>query len=124
MRGYFTRQRFGRPQFLAGLLLLAFLGQVAWLVHAELGAAIAPDGLEALRIREGWKQWTGHGIAGAPLADPTHEAASGAAATSGYADMPQQHQSRFDAEHSPLLYLASAAPLLVLQDRMIRAESA
>ena len=36
MRPYFTRERFGRPQFLAGLLLLAFLAQALWLVRAEL----------------------------------------------------------------------------------------
>ena len=60
MGGYFTRDRFGRPQFLAGLLLLAFLAQVIWLVHAELRLPNGPDALEAIRIREGWKQW--HGV--------------------------------------------------------------
>jgi len=50
MRPYFTRERFGRPQFLAGLLLLAFLAQVLWLVHAELRAAPLPDSDEGLRI--------------------------------------------------------------------------
>jgi hypothetical protein len=124
MRGYFTRQRFGRPQFFAGLLLLVFLGQVGWLIHADLRTATGPDGLEALRIREGWKQLMGRGIAGVPYADHAHEIASGATATSGYAGMPQPDQSEFDAEHSPLLYLASAAPLLFLPERMLSSESA
>src|SRR6266567_4595872 len=103
MRPYFTRERFGRPQFLAGLLLLCFLGQALWLVHAELPTAHEPDGPEAVRISEGWKQWHGRGIAAAPLLDP---------------DVTVQYPFRsdnsgFDTEQSPLLYIASAAPLLI-----------
>jgi len=102
MRPYFTRERFGRPQFLAGLLLLCFLAQALWLVHAELHPALAPEGGEALRIGEGWKQWHGRGLAAAPFLD---------------SEIPAQalfhgSDSGFDTEHSPLLYLLSAAPLL------------
>src|SRR5439155_25373379 len=103
MRPYFTRERFGRPQFLAGLLLLLFLVQAFWLVHAELRSAHEPDGPEAVRIGEGWKQWHGRGIAAAPLLeavlvppDPFHT-----------------DQAGFDTEQSSLLYVASAAPLLL-----------
>jgi len=102
MRPYFTRERFGRPQFLAGLLLLAFLAQALWLVHAELRTAHEPDGAEAIRIGEGWKQWHGHGIAAAPLLDAAMTAQ----------DPFRADDSGFDTEHSPLLYIASAAPLL------------
>jgi hypothetical protein len=104
MRPYFTRERFGRPQFLAGLLLLAFFAQALWLVHAELRMAHNPDAPEAVRIGEGWKQWHGRGIAAAPLLD---------------ADITAPHDpfhadnSGYDTEHSPLLYIVSAAPLLV-----------
>jgi hypothetical protein len=103
MRPYFTRERFGRPQFLAGLLLLCFLAQALWLVHSELRAAHEPDGSEAVRIGEGWKQWHGRGIAAAPLLD------------AGVAPPDPFHSdlSGFDTEHSPLLYVASAAPLLI-----------
>src|SRR5580692_5412552 len=102
MRRYFTRERFGRPQFLAGLLLLCFFAQALWLVHAEMRTAREPDGAEAVRIGEGWKQWHGRGIAAAPLLDPA-----------GIAPDPFRVDSGgFDTEHSPLLYLASAAPLL------------
>src|ERR1700746_3010728 len=102
MRPYFTRERFGRPQFLAGLLLLCFFAQASWLVHAERRSGREPDGAEALRIGEGWKQWHGRGIAGAPLSDPA-----------GIALYPlRKDHSAFDTEHSPLRYLASAAPLL------------
>src|ERR1700688_583772 len=102
MQPYFTRERFGRPQFLAGLLLLCFFAQALWLVHAEMQTDREPDGAEALRIGEGWKQWHGRGIAGAPLLDPV-----------GVAQDPLSgDKSGFDTEYSPLLYLASAAPLL------------
>jgi hypothetical protein len=102
MRPYFTRERFGGPQFLAGLLLLCFFAQAVWLVDAEIGTGREPDGAEALRIGEGWKQWHGRGIAGAPLSDPAVLAI----------DPFRKDDSGFDTEHSPLLYLASAAPLL------------
>jgi hypothetical protein len=102
MDSYFMHERFRRPKLLAGLLLLAFLAQAAWLVHVELSAGNEPDSPEAARIREGWKQWHGRGIAGAPFLD------------SGDAPVLEAfgETNRFDAEHSPLLYLASAAPLL------------
>jgi hypothetical protein len=103
MRPYFTRERFGRPQFLAGLLLLCFLAQALWLVRAEMHTAREPDGAEAVRIGEGWKQWHGRGIAGAPFLDPALTVQ----------DPFRVDNSGFDTEHSPLLYLVSAAPLLV-----------
>src|ERR1700747_506773 len=109
MRPYFTRERFGRPQFLAGLLLLAFFAQAVWLVRAELSSGSGPDGLEAQRTREGWKQWHGQGIAGAPFLD---------AGSDGALDPFRSADQEFDTEHSPLLYLASAAPLLAWPQRL------
>jgi hypothetical protein len=103
MRRYFTRDRFGRPQFLAGLLLLAFLAQAIWLVHAELGASQGPDSDEALRIGEGMKQWHGRGVAGAPFVEP---------ADNFLRDPMQNESSGYDTERSPLLYLVSGGPLL------------
>ena len=102
MRPYFTRERFGRPQFLAGLLLLCFLAQALWLVRSELRAAHDPESQEAVRIGEGWKQWHGRGIAAAPMLD----------AAMSERDPFRNDDSGFDTEHSPLLYLVSAAPLL------------
>ena len=74
MTPFFTRQRFGRPQFLAGVLLLIFLAQAVWLVHSELHGAesSATDALSAseqVRIATGWRQIHGGGIAGAPFPD-------------------------------------------------------
>ena len=37
MGRFFSRQRFGEPQFVAALLLVAFLAQCVWLVDRELG---------------------------------------------------------------------------------------
>src|SRR5579872_581418 len=103
MPRFFTRERFGRPQLLAALLLLAFLAQACWLVHAELGLVQGLDGSEASRIGEGWKQWHGRGIAAAPITEPQGNVIDDPFLTD---------QSGFDTEHAPLLYLATAAPLL------------
>src|SRR5215468_5426601 len=62
MARFFTRERFGQPQALAGMLLLVFLAQCAWLVNRS-----APGGEEISRIREGLGQWHGEWIASAPL---------------------------------------------------------
>ncbi|MGH9496204.1 MAG: glycosyltransferase family 39 protein [Candidatus Sulfotelmatobacter sp.] len=110
MRAYFTRERFGRPQFLAGFLLLAFLAQAIWLIRAELRDAHEPDAGEAILVSEGWKQWHGRGIAGAPMME---------------ADVGpfEKSEPEFDTERSPLIYLASSAPLLIWP-RDLSAESA
>ena len=114
MGPYFTRERFGRPQFLAALILLAFLAQALWLVHVELSGAQSMDGEEALRIGEGLKQWHGQGIASAPVSDPVDDP---------FVHLSQSSENGFDTEHSPLLSLVSAAPLLVWPSHL-NAESA
>ena len=104
MGPYFTRERFGRPQFLAALILLAFLAQTLWLVHAELSAAQGVESGEALRISEGMKQLRGGGTAGAPWTTSTDDALS---------RLFQGQDRDFDTEHSPLLSVVTAAPLLL-----------
>ena len=103
MGPFLTRERFGRPQFVAGSLLLAFLAQAVWLVHAELSVTEEPGAQEALRIGEGWKQWHGKGVAGAPMLEPARKL---------FLDPLRSDDSGYDTEHSPLLYLVSSAPLL------------
>ncbi len=103
----FTRERFGRPQFLAGALLLAFLAQAIWLVHSELStsglrATDTPGASEQVRLASGWRQLHGGGIAGVPYPDPPDALAL---EVSPDAD-------GFDTEHSPLLSLVTAAPAL------------
>jgi hypothetical protein len=101
MTRFFTRERFGRPQFLAGLLLLAFLAQALWLVHSELTTSPAPGASEEVRIDTGWLQLHGARIAGAPFPDTSFGLPREFSQSDGY-----------DTEHSPLLYLVTAAPLL------------
>lgn len=114
MRPYFTRERFGRPQFLAASLLLAFLAQASWLVHAELSGSQNIESEEAIRIDEGLKQWRGYGIAGAPMTDPSDNPVVA---------LFRSDENGFDKEHSPLLSLVSSVPLL-LWPRDLNADSA
>jgi len=104
MRSFFTRERFGGPQFLAGLLLLVFLAQCLWLTQAYLSGATEVEPREELRIREGLRQWHGQGIAGAPWADD---------AQAGPAPGGIPGSAAYDAYHSPLPCLLSSAPLLL-----------
>jgi hypothetical protein len=103
-----TRERFGRPQFLAGALLLAFLAQAVWLVHSELSPAelpgeVAASASEQARLTSGWRQFHGRGIAGAPFPD-----------SPGSLPIEVSHDvNGFDTQHSPLLSLLTEAPLLV-----------
>jgi hypothetical protein len=106
MTRFFTRERFGRPQFLAGLLLLAFLAQASWLVHSELAhselsASASPGISEDVRIDAGWMQLHGARIAGAPFPDIPLGLPLEFSQSDGY-----------DTEHSPLLFLVTATPLL------------
>jgi hypothetical protein len=117
MTRFFTRERFGRPQFLAGVLLLAFLVQAVWLVRSELRAsefrgAGGPGASEQVRIAAGWRQLHGGGIAGAPFPDPP-------------ASLPLEvsQDGGFDTEHSPLLSLVTAAPLLAWPQRLLDSEA-
>lgn len=113
MTGYFTRERFGRPQFLAGMLLLAFFAQAAWLVLLESRVKTGLFGPEQVRVAEGWRQWHGLGIAGAPYLRPAGGVRGQISEDEG-----------FDNEHSPLLSLISAAPLLPLPQRFWNTEAA
>ena len=117
MGTFFTRERFGRPQFLAGALLLAFLAQAVWLVRselrvAELHEANGPDASEQARIAAGWRQLHGGGISGAPYPDAP-----------GSLPMEISEDQGFDTEHSPLLSLVTAAPLLAWPQRLLESNA-
>jgi hypothetical protein len=112
MTRFFTRERFGRPQFLAGALLLAFLAQAAWLVHSELRASTNPGAAEQVRLAAGWRQLHGGGIAGAPFPDPP-----------GSLPIEVSQTDAYDTQHSPLLSLVTAAPLLVWPQRLLDANA-
>src|SRR5260221_1719801 len=52
MSGFFTRERFGQPQFLAALMLFAFLAQCLWLVEQGWRTGtVYPD--EIYRLEQG-----------------------------------------------------------------------
>jgi hypothetical protein len=96
MDRFFTRERFGRPQILAGLLLLVFLGECAWLVHRS--AELTPR--EESRISEGFRRWN-EGRNPHPSSTP-QETETGAS----------------DPNHSSLWYLVASAPLLLWPEDM------
>jgi hypothetical protein len=103
MTPFFTRERFGRPQFLAGILLLAFAAQATWLVYAEFSASSDVGAPEHVRLSAGWRQFHGGGIAGAPYSDPP---------SSLPIEVSENDDDGFDTQHSPLLSLVTEAPLL------------
>jgi hypothetical protein len=101
MRKLFSRERFGKPQVLAGLLLLVFVAECAWLLaHSGPNLESAED---AVRVHEGLEQWHGHGIAGTPAMQPD--------AAPEWAGL---RSNEYDPDHSPLWYLIGAAPVAVL----------
>ena len=104
MTGFFTRERFGRPQFVAGLFLLLFLAQCIWLTAHSNGHWEDQD---VFRVDEGLRQWRGTGIAGTPLKREPSEISS------AYAPLIEfDHNDGYDPSHSPLWYLIASAPLL------------
>jgi hypothetical protein len=91
MGRFFTRERFGRPQILAGLLLLVFLGECAWLVHRSAG--LTPG--EESRISEGVRRWN-------ERRNPNTSST------------PQETETGVsDTNHSSLWYLVASVPLLL-----------
>jgi hypothetical protein len=114
MTRFFTRERFGRPQFLAGTLLLAFLAQCSWLVYSELHATgSSATAAEQVRIASGWRQLHGGAIAGAPFPDVQFP----------FPPEVSRDANGFDTQHSPLLSLVTAAPLLVVPQSLLNPES-
>ena len=96
MGRFFTRERFGRPQFLAGLLLLAFLAQCFLLIGRGL-IARGVDNSEIYRVQEGLRRW--HGEAAANN-------------SSSYTPLEIEGNGGYDPNHSALYYLVAGAPLL------------
>ncbi len=98
MAAFLSRERFGKPQVLAGLLLLVFVAECAWLVAHSAPNLVSPD--EFVRVQQGIEQWHGHGIAGTPSLQ-----------SAAPPELPPQ--SEYDPDHSPLWYLTGAAPVAV-----------
>jgi hypothetical protein len=100
----------GRPQFIAGGLLLLYLLQCAWLVHVHTLHGALPDSDHALRAYLGLQQWRGGAIAGTPDSLRAENATELPSAARG-GHLRVLHG--YDRDRSPLYYLTSGAPLLV-----------
>ncbi|MGH9500154.1 MAG: hypothetical protein ACRD3L_13515 [Terriglobales bacterium] len=103
MGEFFTRERFGRPQVLAGLLLLLFLGQCLWLLLRD-AQRITVESSQLFRVEEGLLQWRGESIAGTPSTNRIE---------AGTFPPPEVDQNEgYDPDHSPLWYLLASVGLL------------
>src|SRR5437773_8351562 len=106
MAGFFTHERFGRPQILAALMLLAFLAQCLWLVEQgwQTGT-VYPE--EIYRLEQGTALWKHRGLS---VVSPDLEKEFDPA-------LPSQHARAEDGSHdaypSPLWYLIASASLAV-----------
>jgi hypothetical protein len=103
MGKFLTRERFGRPQVLAGFLLLGFLAQCGWLlVRGTQPEEI--DSSQLFRVIEGLQQWSGQSVAGTPSLERME---------AGTPTPPEiDHNDGYDPNHSPLWYLLASLPLL------------
>ena len=108
MRPFFTRERFGQPQFVAGLLLLAFLAQCVWLTDRAM-RRVGVSEAELFRIEQGLRQWHGAGIAGTPYCFPADQRPQG---NNAAAPWEFGNSGGYDEYHSPLWYLTAAVPIL------------
>jgi hypothetical protein len=103
MSKLFRPDRVGRPQWIAGSLLLLFVAQCVWLMSRGT-QSLEVDTSELFRVQEGLAQWNGEAIAGIP---------SAAREVTGTSVPPSLAQNQdYDPHHSPLWYLVASAPLL------------
>ncbi|MGA2965276.1 MAG: hypothetical protein ABSD64_03620 [Terriglobales bacterium] len=113
---FFHSGTFRAPQFAAAALLLAYLLQCLWLVHAGALHEWIPDSGQASRICQGLDQWKGGAIAGTPssLSLRPESVTTAPAARLGAQFRPSNGCDRdgYDRDRSPLYYLVAAAPLL------------
>jgi hypothetical protein len=103
MGKFLTRERFGRPQVLAGFLLLGFLAQCGWLLVRGT-PPLEMDSSQLFRVVEGLQQWSGQSVAGTPSVERME---------AGTPTPPEiDHNEGYDPNHSPLWYLLASVPLL------------
>ncbi|MGC2245130.1 MAG: hypothetical protein WA609_00880 [Terriglobales bacterium] len=119
IRRFLDSDSIGKPQLVAGALLLIYLLQCIWLIRVETVHGFLPESDHALCIYDGLAQWKGGPIAGTPEALRT-EALTGlpSAGRAGHLRV----RSGYDVDRSPFYYLMAAAPVLVLP-RALAADS-
>jgi hypothetical protein len=103
MGKFLTRERFGRPQVLAGFLLLGFLAQCGWLLVRGT-QPLEMDSSHLFRVVEGLQQWSEQSVAGTPSVERIN---------AGTPTPPEvEHNQGYDPNHSPLWYLVASLPML------------
>jgi hypothetical protein len=104
MSRFFTRERFGQPQFIAGFLLLLFLGQCVWLINRGIEKREL-DASEVSRIEHGLTLW-GRKESGWTTYIPSEQLPT-TNPGNPHSFIPKNGN---DPNHSPLWYLIAAAP--------------
>lgn len=113
MSRFFTRERFGEPQFVAGLLLLIFLAQCVWLVSRRLQTGEL-DSDETFVLRHGLSLWHSRAQASMQRVDvPGHDNSALWDADQEAAREGMRGSILADPNHSALYYLVASAPLLI-----------
>ena len=109
-RRFLDPDSIGKPQWIAGALLLVYLLQCVWLIRAQTLHGLLPDSDHALCIYNGVEQWRGGPIAGTPEALRA-EAVTGlpSAGRNGHLRL----RDGYDVDRSPYYYLVAAAPALL-----------
>jgi hypothetical protein len=118
MDGFFTRERFGQPQILAALMLLAFLAQCLWLVERGWRTGNM-DPEEIYRLERGAALWKHRGLLAPPpdlhkQLDPIPRLQPDLIQPDLVRPnlvQPEFENSGDDANHSSLWYLIASAPL-------------
>jgi hypothetical protein len=111
MKRFYSHDRFGRPQFLAGLLLLAFLGQAGWLVAHESRFRMREES-QLNTLNRGLALW-GRSQLDLASASPDEVWSANSELASSEAFAPE-----YDPNHSPIWYLIASAPLLLVPSSM------
>jgi hypothetical protein len=113
MGGFFTRERFGRPQILAAFMLLAFLAQCLWLVERgwQTGT-VYPE--EIYRLERGTALWKHRALpVAAPDLDKELDSLVAPQPTQPMPGRPGLENGSYDANHSSLWYLIASTPLVL-----------
>jgi len=113
-------EKVGRPQWIAGALLLVYMLECMWLIRAQTLHGFLPESDHALCIYDGLAQWKTGLIAATPETLRTEAATGlGSAGRAGRLRV----RDGYDVDRSPYYYLTAAAPVLA-QPPELAADSA
>jgi len=113
-------EKVGRPQWIAGALLLVYMLECMWLIRAQTLHGFLPESDHALCIYDGLAQWKTGLIAATPETLRTEAATGlGSAGRAGHLRV----RDGYDVDRSPYYYLTAAAPVLA-QPPELAADSA